>query len=163
VSDLRFVTDVFAFIRHVVVTAEASGPVSRGMLVYEFGSGPELDAALSVLLLERRIAAYQRDADWVYSLASLGKKVDREEVRRALRVTNPELLESAPAGEEETVIDAAAHYFMLDGGLPRTTTRAVSTEDYVKHGRQSVVASYDVPRLDLEYDEHGGIRVIRAR
>lgn len=159
--DERLATDVFHFIRREVLKRGAGGPVHHAQVQAHFGDTVETDAALAVLLLDKRILAYQRDETWAYSLNNGGDILSRHEVLTLLAKANPEVRDLAET--DQTVLDAATDYYRRnpplfvtegiayhDGALGTTFAPGRSRFEGVEH-------------VDIETDQHGGINIVRAR
>ncbi len=158
--DERFPEDVFSFIRRGIVRKPGKGSVSREEVHAHFGPSDETEAALAVLLLEKRIVAYQRSESWTYALPGGGRSVDHETALRYLRESgNIPLHDHARA--DETVMDAVLDYFRRNPPRERVEAMAYHDDSGVTHVPGRSIAEVDF--LDVEHDINGGIRVIRAR
>lgn len=158
---------IYDFIRRHVESRGHGGPVHRNEL-HGLGSAEQVDAALSVLLLDNRILAYQRSDAWVYTLPDdLRTRVGNLHGRQPfggsladlLRETgNDHILEEA--SRDERVVDALHAYFRKHP--PRRTTPMSEAWYDGAVARTAGRSRWDVPRLDVVTDLSDGV-TIRAR
>ncbi len=154
----RLAENVYADIRAHCVQSEGQG---GGLPRSHWSKTPEIDAALSVLLSEERIVAYQRGSSWTYALPEdlYGSRIPRvnDYLLDALRDTNPDVL--MVAEQDGRVLDAVLHY--LRAYPPRRLALADGIDALgLTLGR--TMSRLDIPRLEIEYSQNGGVRV-RAR